>query len=140
MFLAQPFSSAGFSAIAPRFGATFLSSPEFTASTAFEVSYLRVRNITLDITNDTDVIAFGGYLKTSSPSVEVSAEISALPNAVYRPLVVLNSNATITVNGYLIGEEWSDTTFNAHSWTDVTSGNDSWIEKSVTTNTWNKKG
>jgi|DEB0MinimDraft_10_1074344.scaffolds.fasta_scaffold198464_2 hypothetical protein len=140
MFLAQPFSSAGFSAIAPRFGATFLSSPEFTASTAFEVNYLRVRNITLDITNESDVIAFGGYLKTFSPSVEVSVETSALPNAIYRPTVFVNSNATITVNGYLIGEEWSDTTFNAHSWTDVTSGNDSWIEKSVTTNTWNKKG
>lgn len=130
MFLAQPFSSAGFSAIAPRFGATFLSSPSFSAISSVNVSYNRLRLNDLEFTAGSFFFTLGGYLKSAIGTINSIATADALANVVYRPTLTINGSVTVDANGYLIGQEWTEKTFNAYTWSD----------KSETTTIWNKKG
>ena len=140
MFLAQPFSSAAFSAIAPRQGAVFLSTPEINATATLTADYQRIRNNTIALLSDSDFIATGGYLKTFSPSIEVNTDVTSLGNVVYRPTVTVNGLADLNAVGYILGEEWSDTTFGSDTWNTISSGSDTWTEKPSSSNTWNKKG
>jgi len=161
MFGRVSFSSSPFSTQGEREGVVYLSSPVITANTAFEINYQRIRNISADIDGETiNFIAFGGYLKEFTPVINVEATAVALPNVIWSANAVITSNGYASALGYILGEEWTDTTFGtdtwnetstgvetwnaisygSDTWNDTSFGNDTWTQTTSSSNTWNKKG
>ena len=50
------------------------------------------------------------------------------------------ATSTTILEGYLLGQEWTDVIAGTEVWTDVSSGSEVWVEVATGTDTWLRKG
>ena len=61
-------------------------------------------------------------------------------NIAFMAISSITGTATIVAKGTILGEEWSDTTFDTNTWTDVTPSSNTWTTVTGDNNTWLQQG
>lgn len=96
------------------------------ASAVLTADGTRVQTGSGAITGTASVTALGGVVYSGIGAVYCQANVSAYPNATWSVNAAVNANVSLTANGQIVGEEWSDVVPTANNWTEQTVVENNW--------------
>ena len=73
-------------------------------------------------------------------NITSNASLVASANAIWSGSANVTTRASIYGNGFVIGQEWSDSATGSETWTDQSTGSETWVEDTPETNTWLRQG
>ena len=122
-------STSGYTALAAIVGATV---PDIRGRAIYGTSTAIARLATST--------AIGYRIQHSSGDISANATVSSLPNVIWSAGGAVTSEAYANATGYVLGEEWTDTTTGTETWTAVSTGTETWTEITGNNDTWLRKG
>ena len=62
--------------------------------------------------------------------------MSVVGNATFRGVAAISASGTLTVVGKILGEDWTNVSYDANTWSATSVGTNNWTPISVGTNSW----